>query len=351
MNNRRATTLLLLSVAILVACFTLPIHPARAQAQSPEGFQIIPPECLGSQKPNEQPCDLNSLLQLFVNLAGVGLKILPFLAMIMIIWAGYDLIMAGGNPEKIQGGKRSLTAVVVGVIIVIVLAWAFSYFVVFVLTNSTNVFPGYEVWEKEWWGGGTASTSQTPAELGCCTVDNVGCASTTQTDCDGLESVYPGKHTYTPGSCFPQFQAFCTNLGSGCCVPPDAGSLQCYTPALTESPKTNVGCLSWPGTTINPTSCDNIAGCTFAGGSANGCCTIGSKCMLLGPTGNQAYCTDHLGIFSADCSGPNCSDPGGCCIVSGACEKLASTETRDFCETVRGGVYSADCSASGCPAP
>lgn len=48
-------------------------------------------------------------------------------AVIMIVVAGYKFITAAGDPDKIEGGKKMITAAVVGLIIVFVAALIVKY--------------------------------------------------------------------------------------------------------------------------------------------------------------------------------------------------------------------------------
>ena len=66
--------------------------------------------------------DLGSILNIFVTLSSV-------FAVAMIIVSGYTLITSAGNPEKIEQGQKSLTAAVVGLVIV----WAMWIIIKFVL--------------------------------------------------------------------------------------------------------------------------------------------------------------------------------------------------------------------------
>lgn len=231
--------------------------------QYEEGWKIMP-DCFTCGS-----CDLYDFVQLFVNLANVGLKVLPYLAMFMMIWAGFNLIMAGGNPQKIQEGKKMITSVILGVIIIVILAWAWSYFIVYALTCDpahketcqAKLFPGGGIWEREWWGGGEATVEHQPG-TGCCIVNGFGCIDTDQTTCTSLggpdiQTTYEGDYQYCHN-----FSATCQSYQVGCCVPTDPNSNAC------TSPGTN-GCLpaspnddpSWRERRHNQTPCDNLGQC------------------------------------------------------------------------------------------
>lgn len=46
----------------------------------------------------------------------------PFVGIILtftFVWAGYDLLTSGGNPEKVKSAKAKLTTAIIGVIILV----------------------------------------------------------------------------------------------------------------------------------------------------------------------------------------------------------------------------------------
>ncbi|MDD5039552.1 MAG: pilin [Patescibacteria group bacterium] len=328
MRITRNTILQPILLALCVVCIASAIPSAAnaAQATYPEGFKIIPDCAL-----DKGNCDLDDFVQLFVNLAGVALRILPYLAMIMMIWAGFNLIMAGGNPQKIQEGKKMISSIVVGMIIVIVLAWCFAHFVVFILTGSFNIFPGYgNPLEREWWGGGT--TGQVDPEKGCCVIKEGGCVEETREQCECRQNplVYicpdgtPGLEQETnfmgEGEYCYSFEAACTKFKYGCCIPKvpnaaDPGSDTCYVPD-------DDGCLKFPGTTHNSNICaaltdicdpSLIQGTQDISPDATGCCVKDSSCAETTFTG----CT---GTFNYGVSCNNIEEcKQGCCVAPDGC--------------------------------
>ncbi|MCF7906730.1 hypothetical protein K9K85_00380 [Patescibacteria group bacterium] len=65
------------------------------------------------------------------------LSVLGLVALIIFIIAGFQWMTSGGNKEKIQGAQKLMGAAVIGLIIVII-AWAATYFVVQSLTGVTG---------------------------------------------------------------------------------------------------------------------------------------------------------------------------------------------------------------------
>lgn len=323
-------SLILLSLLLIVFTFlTIPqdVQAASGDIDYPEGFTILP-DCY-----EDGSCGLNDFIQLFVNLANVMLKILPYLAMIMMIWAGFNLIMSGGNPTKIQEGKKMVFSIVLGVMIVVILAWAWAFFVVIILTGNTAddtiglIFNDYP-WQTEWWGGGEGVIERVPGE-GCCIVHGYGCTETGRGGCISMgdiwrtepprdpQSEYMGDYQY----CF-QFATACLRYQVGCCVPKDPDNTTCILPGLE-------GCLGDATTMTNyqhsNSYCRNIAQC------------------------EEVYEAPEI---------PDIPNPEGCCVTDNSCDMASYLECNgDFhegaptCQAVdecNTGccVYDIDCRAS-----
>lgn len=62
-----------------------------------------------------------SIINLIINISGL-------VAVIMIIIGGYTMITSGGNSEKVASGQKTLTAAIIGLVIVL-LARVLIYFV------------------------------------------------------------------------------------------------------------------------------------------------------------------------------------------------------------------------------
>ncbi len=55
---------------------------------------------------------VNRVLGFFVPFVGIILTL-------TFVWAGYDLLTSGGNPEKVKSAKAKLTTAIIGVIILV----------------------------------------------------------------------------------------------------------------------------------------------------------------------------------------------------------------------------------------
>ena len=72
-----------------------------------------------------------------VRLISSAIGLLGILAVIMIILGGFQWLVSGGDEEKIARAKRTISATVVGLVIII-LAWAIVNFVAGTVTNVTR---------------------------------------------------------------------------------------------------------------------------------------------------------------------------------------------------------------------
>jgi len=319
MRTRNKKILLtILTACLILFFFSIAANTAFAAdyEEYEGGFKVLP-DCY-----KDGICDLDDFVQLFVNLSHVGLKVLPYVAMIFMIWAGFNLIMAGGNPEKIQEGKKMLTSIIIGILIVTILAWSWSLFIVVVLTGSLEgkIFPGTP-FEREWWGGGTVG--DLPPEAGCCVVNGYGCIEVTREECDDYPAQWQTAGLTPPETNFMGEQQYCSDYVAqcskwnyGCCVPTDARDGVCYKPAID-------GCLQKPATTHSPNDCTNIEQCEqihLAGEQPDqgesGCCVGTNNCSDT----TYSDCQSVFGSFHAN---QTCSSldvcTGGCCVGTWGC--------------------------------
>lgn len=228
-------------------------------------------------------CQANDFLQLFVTASQKGVILLPMVAMLFFIWGGYNLIMSGGNPQKVEQGKKMLLGVVLGLIITLILAWFWTNFVVFILTGSSNING------VPWWGG--VPRGDVSGAKGCCTT-SLGCKDALFRDqCEQ----FTGAAWIQGTSCSALTQ--CTLLQEGCCVPIsriDYGN--CGVPDPLR------GCDSWAGwTLVRGTSCVDEDKCDVWG-----CCTTDYG---LCTDSNKKRCVSSGGTFydNTDCSAvPQC---------------------------------------------
>ncbi len=237
-------------------------------------------------------CQLDDFIWLFVNMGMWGVRVLPVVAMLFFIWAGFGLLTSRGNPEKVQGARRFLGAVVWGVIVVLVLGYVFTAFVVQILTGSTNVFG------RPWYGESTSKEST--ATQGCC-VTLLGCFDqVSQTECTTYDRD-PFKPAYWQQGQLCGQITLCQNLDRGCCVPLNYRQQKC------EVPEGSRGCVAYPNTFLREgKACSNIPECSI------GCCV---PICDQGYEASLASCDAANGTWHAGaCQG--LETEVGCCRVA-----------------------------------
>lgn len=82
-------------------------------------------------------CEARHFLELFVNLYKFGLEILAPVAILFFIIGGIIILTAAGYSERIERGKKMLSQVTAGVIIIL-LSWVIIDSMVFLLTGDRN---------------------------------------------------------------------------------------------------------------------------------------------------------------------------------------------------------------------
>ena len=172
----------------LLAILLPGIASAADYVEYPSGWEIVPKECLDAFG----DCNINSFVQLFVNLAGIMMKVAPTLALVAFVVGGVFFIGSGGNQTRLETGKKILSSTVIGVLLIIGVGWLMSFFIVAALTGDTKqtagkIFSG--PWQQDWWTAKSTDTEATPISPGCCFIDNLGCQSNvSQSDCNNIKN-------------------------------------------------------------------------------------------------------------------------------------------------------------------
>ncbi len=219
------------------------------------GWEVIPKECIDPNTVDAngviKRCDVNSFVQLFVNLANIMLKLSPPLAMIIVIYGGFRFLTSRGNQENVQSGKKVLVGAFIGMFLIIGFGWAISFFVVQTLTGNS----AGEIFKNQaWWNpnsSGSTSSSPSAESNKCCVVNGIGCKMTTTTTCNEINKSWESSPysayidtNVTDCSQNTTCQTYKANVNDGlwkCCIawsitPPT----QCYIPnerGCTDYPK------------------------------------------------------------------------------------------------------------------
>ena len=130
----------IISFIVFVALLVLvPVTPVLADCET--GNLLPPCTCSGQ-------CQLTDFLALGSNIMQYGVGILAAVAIGFFIHGGFTLLMAMGNPEKIEAGKKILGGAFKGVAMVM-LSWILVSTIIFFTTgNSSGLLFGRG---NEWW--------------------------------------------------------------------------------------------------------------------------------------------------------------------------------------------------------
>lgn len=76
------------------------------------------------------------LKQSIINIINLALGLMSLVAVVMIIIGGFTWLTSGGNEEKVDKAKKTISAAVIGMVIIMV-AWAIVLFVTRTTANVT----------------------------------------------------------------------------------------------------------------------------------------------------------------------------------------------------------------------
>ncbi len=115
--------LLLIAAVIIGAFASLAVLPAQNSYAQCEGYLGLKPwysglaksDCSAIDESKFQQGELgNSIWLIVLNIASDIMAIVGYLAIIMVIWGGFQYMMAQGDPGKVAKGKKTITNALVG---------------------------------------------------------------------------------------------------------------------------------------------------------------------------------------------------------------------------------------------
>jgi small-conductance mechanosensitive channel len=65
-------------------------------------------------------CTLGQLKDVVIRVVNLLFSLSAFIAMIFIVWAGYSMVAAAGNEEKLASAKESLSNAIIGFFLILV---------------------------------------------------------------------------------------------------------------------------------------------------------------------------------------------------------------------------------------
>jgi hypothetical protein len=71
--------------------------------------------------PGMTACTIPDLFRVIINIINYLLGLAGFVAMIFIVWSGWNMVSAAGNEEKITHAKESLSNSIIGLFLVLIM--------------------------------------------------------------------------------------------------------------------------------------------------------------------------------------------------------------------------------------
>ena len=117
-------------ISSALAIIVILLIPLASQA-----IELIPAECTSSDPLAK--CGVCQLIQVGINFVQILFGLMGGIALIMLIWAGFGLVMSAGNPEKINANKKIVMGTIVGILIML-FAWEAVNVGVLMFTGQTD---------------------------------------------------------------------------------------------------------------------------------------------------------------------------------------------------------------------
>lgn len=126
--SRTARILVIIGIIALSGWFMLPpAHAALDDLWRGGYWGDMPPliPCTGAGDTTtgyaRPPCvSLCNLIETFVHLLYFGMTIALYVVTpLLFAWGGFNILIAGGSPDKLQAGKRTIAGALVGILIVL----------------------------------------------------------------------------------------------------------------------------------------------------------------------------------------------------------------------------------------
>lgn len=95
--------------------------------------RLVPSDC-ANDPTNFDACNSADLQQLIINVIVFIRDISIVIAVLFILWGGFLILTSGGSSDRLGKGKKSITAAIVGIVIVLAAWLAINIFI----TTFTN---------------------------------------------------------------------------------------------------------------------------------------------------------------------------------------------------------------------
>lgn len=145
---RRIRLIRLISLMGLIAIvWGFPAFPAHAAQFSFFSSEIVGPQCLSCGA-----CTLCDLLSVLTKGMRFLLSLTGALALALFIWGGWELLSSQGKAEQVEHGKKVITGTVVGIAIIVLLAWVWPNWIILALKGMPNGTKPQSIFGGDaWW--------------------------------------------------------------------------------------------------------------------------------------------------------------------------------------------------------
>ncbi len=94
---------------------------------------------------NTSPLPLTGLQDIFSNVIGLAIGFAGIVLFIMFVLGGFSYLTAGGNPQAIEGAKKTLTYAIMGLVLI-----ALGYLILTLISSFTGVkgILNFQIYQK-----------------------------------------------------------------------------------------------------------------------------------------------------------------------------------------------------------
>lgn len=121
---------LFLAFGFLLSGFCFFVNQSQAAVDLWGGQKSHVQDATGYSDPEDPRVIAGTIINIFLEFLGI-------IAVVLILWAGFNWMTAAGNEEKIEKAKSTLTAAIIGLIIILA-AWGIANFVLSNLAGATS---------------------------------------------------------------------------------------------------------------------------------------------------------------------------------------------------------------------
>jgi len=134
-----------IKITLLISLVSFMFLPLISQAQAG-----ILPACALSKQVGKDLCGLCDIIQTAILIFKYILGVVGGSALVMFIWHGFQMLISGGNKEKVSTAQKGMLHTIIGLLIVL-FSWFIINFIIVVSTaNDTSIINTGSFFSKSW---------------------------------------------------------------------------------------------------------------------------------------------------------------------------------------------------------